>query len=146
MLSGVSEDMIHDMELLNGFIAQNLPLFGFIGFLAGAFLYWRTGGMNVSKNIIENFKTRVDQLEKDVIRLTKQHQDNVSEIGRLNGVISEKDKYISLLKEVSLDRNPEMKQFVEMMTQATKRNEQRDDRIIKALEGLEKHLAPDGQK
>jgi len=128
------------LDLLNEFIQDNIPLFGVVAFLGMALGYWRAGGFKIQKNIIENFKMRVEQLEKDVIRLTAADLQKAGEIGRLNGVIGEKDKYINMLKEVSLDRNPEMKRFVDIMTSSAKRNEARDDRIMRALEGIERHF------
>lgn len=132
--------MIISMDAINGFITTNAPVFGVIAFLGAMFAYWRTGGFNMQRTIIESFRTRVDQLEKDVVRLTALDNEKTKEIGKLQGIISEKDGYINLLKEVSLDRNPEMKEFVSAMKTFMTKNETRDTKILGILDKIEQHF------
>lgn len=143
------------LEQVNEFFSNYAALFTVVGVIAGLVLYWKNGGFVVSRNIIENFRTRVDQLEKDVVRLTGLDQQKSTEIGRLNGVIQEKDSRIKLLEDLVKDRNPEMvtllktmngalvkiENFMEQLHERSARNEVKMDEqteLLKKKKGTKK--------
>lgn len=91
---------------------EMLPYVGFLGFAVttmGMLFMWRSSGaMQVSKDIINTYKTRVDQLEENEKISRERVHEHTKEIAKLQGVLEEKDKYINQMREILQNRNPEL--------------------------------------
>lgn len=72
------------------------------------FFMWRTGANKASGEVINTYKERVVQLSQQVANLT-------SELGRLNGILQEKDERMKVLEAIATNRNPELEAFMKYM-------------------------------
>jgi hypothetical protein len=91
---------------------------GAIFTIIGQFFLFKNKTGTVTRDVIETYKTRIDQLEQRVSICESLHRDNLGEIGRLKGVSEEKDKRITILESVDLKRNPELLIFMKETTEA----------------------------
>lgn len=91
-------------------------IFALFSALSG-FFTWRNGTAQVSDSVINTYKAKVEQLEERVTSGEKQHKESIEEIGRLKGILEEKDKRISVLESVDLKKNPEFTQFMKDTTE-----------------------------
>lgn len=95
----------------------------FIGMIAGMYVYWRKGGNQASSEIISMYKARDEIQDKE----RKEMRDSISnltgEVGRLKGLIEEKDKRIAILESVDIQRNPVMAKFIKRMEGAAEESE-----------------------
>lgn len=87
------------------------------------FTYWRKGGnaaaesANVSLlQLAEANKAEIASLTKRIETCEGLHRTNLSERGKLEGQISEKDKRIAILESVSLDKNPQTMEFMKSIS------------------------------
>lgn len=93
-----------------------------IGFIGYAVVNWKKGGNQASADVIALYKAR-DEVQD------KQHKENkdqinylTGEVGRLRGLIEEKDKRIATLEQVDISRNPVMLQFIEKINKSADEN------------------------
>lgn len=96
----------------------------FVGMVAGLFIYWKKGGVQASNEIIAMYKARDELQDKERKEMSKQLHEMTEKIGRLSGIIEEKDKRIKILESVDITRNPAMLKFMEYLTKVAERSEQ----------------------
>lgn len=128
------------MDMLSNILADQAPLFSLLVIISAFFMYWKSGALNVSTKIISDFKTRVEQLEKDVARLTESDSRKRQEIDRLNQIMAEKDRYIDTLKSVSIDNNPRIKEFMDAVMLFISHYEENENAIKKSVKSMESLL------
>lgn len=95
----------------------------FVGMIAGIFVYWKKGGNQASSDVIAMYKARDELQDKDRKEMRDQISSMTGKIGRLEGIIEEKDKRIKILESVDIARNPAMLKFMEYITRVTERSE-----------------------
>lgn len=95
----------------------------FAGMIAGIFVYWKKGGNQASVDVISMYKARDEVQDKDRKEMRDQISTMTGKIGRLEGIIEEKDKRIKILENVDITRNPVMLKFMEYITKVTERSE-----------------------
>ena len=132
-------------------LSEYLPLLNILGFifLGIGFLYvqLRVGGKGVAKEVIDNYRTRQDQLEAQLGRTNRELQDLKLEIARMNGQVIEKDKKIEELTTIFQNRNPELveilkeiRNFMHRIEKQTTINQTRNIAIDKATDIQEGHV------
>lgn len=94
-----------------------------VGFLGYSFVNWRKGGAQASSDVIALYKAR-DEVQD------KQHKENkdqinflTGEVGRLKGMLEEKDRRIATLERVDISHNPIMMAFMARMETSAKDHE-----------------------
>jgi len=86
-----------------------IPILGFILMAAGyALAQLRLGGRGVAKEIIDNYKTRQDQLEISLKEATAQIIQLRLELANVQGQLTEKDKKIAELTTIFQGKDPEL--------------------------------------
>lgn len=105
-----------------------------IAIIAGLVIYWRKGGNQASSEanasllqLVAANKEQINQLQTRVETCEGLHRTNLGEIGRLKGIIEEKDKRISVLESVDIGKNPALMKFIE-------NSAQREEKILTALQ------------
>lgn len=115
--------------------------------IGGVVVYWRKGGNQATADanaallqVTQANKMQIEQAQRDIAGLQERERANVQEIGRLNGVISEKDKQISILQSVDISKNPAFLKFMTYTMQVAERSEefmnkssQREDKMLAAI-------------
>jgi len=105
----------------------------------GVFVYWRKGGNSAASEVIEMYKNRDTLQDKQLTDIKHQLERQTGEIGRLNGVIEEKDKRLQILEDIAKNRNPEMAEFMRYITKVAAESEKRmakTDEMMAAFEQL----------
>lgn len=105
----------------------------------GVFVYWRKGGNSAASEVIEMYKNRDTLQDKQLTEIKNQLERQTGEIGRLNGVIEEKDKRLQILEDIAKNRNPEMTKFMEYITKVASESESRmmkQDELMSTFEQL----------
>lgn len=87
----------------------------FVGMVAGLFVYWRTNGNKASAEVLSIYKNRDELQDKQRKEMMEQVHTLTAEVGRLNGVLSEKENRIKILESVDISRSPVMMQFMEKL-------------------------------
>lgn len=94
-------------------------------------MYWKKGGREAEKDlntttqeVIATYKEQVNQLKEQVNQYREDMHKLTIEIGRLTGVIEEKDKNNRELKDLLLGRNPEMDNFFKTAAPSLKKVEE----------------------
>lgn len=79
------------------------------------FLWQRNkqGVDTLNKDIINTYKTRIDQLNTDHQGNAKNIKELTQELYKMQGAINEKDKEINRLREIVENRNPELLQVLQ---------------------------------
>lgn len=95
----------------------------FVGMVAGLYVYWKRGGVQASGEVISMYKARDELQDKERKEMRTQISDMTGKIGRLEGIIEEKDKRIKVLESVDISRNPVMLKFMEYLTKVADRSE-----------------------
>lgn len=107
------------MSLLAALYPYLTPLAVLLGLCAVAITSYFNGNSSVSTSVITTYKTRVDQLEEQIVdsgkksddqfaAFTKQVSDLNFKIGQQNGIIQAKDEQIDRLEKILQNRNPEL--------------------------------------
>lgn len=93
-------------------LQQWLPIIEFTGIFVffGAMLLtrWKSGANGVATDIITTYKARVEQLESNEKMGIQRMHEHTQEIGKLQGILSEKDKEVERLRAILENRNPEL--------------------------------------
>lgn len=109
----------------------DLNLIGFLALgLVIIFVQWRMGSNKVAAEVIDTYKTQVQQLreelktekegrEKDRHDLKNQIQVLALQVATMKGANEEKDKKIKELTEIFQGKNPEQQQYMEDMRKFT---------------------------
>lgn len=112
----------------------------FLGMVVGIFVYWRKGGNQAStdanaslKTVADARKMEIDDLKERVTTCEKLHRENLTERGRMQGIIEEKDKRITILESVDISRNPLIMKFIES-------SGKREDKILESLQKISTFL------
>lgn len=84
-----------------------------VAVIAGVLVFWVKGGNQASTEVLETYKLQVEQLKERVSTCEELHRQNLSNIGKLEGMMSTKDDRIVYLETVLKDRNPETTKFME---------------------------------
>ncbi len=92
----------------------NTFLIGF-GMLVGAIVYWRKGGNKASNEantallqLNETSRLQMDTMKASIKGLEDREREQGKEIGRLQGILSEKEKQIAILQSVDIGKNPQL--------------------------------------
>lgn len=101
------------MILLTPMDANTLLLF--VGMIAGIFVYWRKGGNQATSEVLSMYKSRDELQDKQRKEMMEQVHTLTAEVGRLNGILSEKEARIKILESVDVGRNPAIMQFMEKL-------------------------------
>lgn len=92
-----------------------VPLGIFVAAISYALSQWRSGGSRASVEVIATYREQVQQLKDELLAQatnhTKQINDLTEKVGNLTGLISAKDTQITELKNLLLDKSPEMVEF-----------------------------------
>lgn len=94
-----------------------------VGLIAGIFVYWRKGGNQASAEVLAMYKARDELADKERIEMKEKISTMTGEIGKLKGILEEKNKRIDLLEAVVQGRNPEMVKFMQDLTKVSKESE-----------------------
>ncbi len=107
-----------------------------IGVAIYLIIYWRKGGNQAStdantslKSVADARKMEIDDLKERVSTCEKLHRENLTERGRMQGIIEEKDKRIVVLESVDISRNPVIVSFIE-------NSAKREERILDAMKQI----------
>lgn len=95
----------------------------FVGIVAGLIVYWKQGGNKASADVIAMYKARDEIQDKQRKELSDQVNALTGEVGRLRGLMEEKDKRIQILESVDINRNPVMAKFIKRMETAAEESE-----------------------
>lgn len=94
-----------------------------VGMLVTLVAFWKKGGNQASSDVIAMYKARDEIQDKE----RKEMRDSISaltgEVGRLKGLIEEKDKRIAILEGVDINKNPVMAKFIKRMENAAEESE-----------------------
>ena len=88
----------------------------FIGMIVGIFVYWKKGGNQATTEVLAIYKSRDELQDKQRTEMMDQIHTLTGEVGRLNGILSEKEARIKILESVDVGRNPVLMQFMEKLT------------------------------
>jgi len=143
-------------------LSEWLPIINILGFIflgiGYIFVQFRTGGKGVAKEVIDTYKTQVDQLRQELIEAKtdyfKQLDGLKTEITNLNlklanieGQLIEKDKKIAELITIFQGRDPELvqilrdiKDFMKKLEGQSKTNQTRNEKIDVATDKEEGHV------
>lgn len=104
----------------------DLSLASILGYVlaAGAIImFWRNGGNKASSEALNAFKIRVDQLIEDKRASDLKIATLEKNLYTLQGTLAEKESKIREYIAILQDKNPEQKQFMEMMVRVAKEAE-----------------------
>lgn len=73
----------------------------------------KQGVDSLNKDIINTYRTRIDQLNADHLGNAKNIKELTQELYKMQGAINEKDKEINRLREIVENRNPELLQVLQ---------------------------------
>lgn len=111
-------------------------LISVVALAASLFVYWRKGGNQASNEanaallqVNQANKLQIEALQKDVAGLQERERSHIGEIGRLKGVIEEKEKQIAILQSVDLSKNPQLMKFIE-------NSAAREEQTLQALKNI----------
>lgn len=114
---------------------MNLTILSFVSNIALVaaivFFQFRRGSSQVSAEVINTYKLRVEQLSEDNKTLSKNQHENTSKIGRLEGILEEKNKELTRVQDILKDRNPETQKFMQYLTDVAQQSQkymERDDK------------------
>lgn len=122
-------------------ISPFLTLIAIVGLAAGNFFTnFKTGGSNVSKEVIANYKELQAQLKDEIAAVRKQREDQerhfneqintlTGQLGQMKGKLEEKEKQIEILQGVDLSKNPAMLKFMQ-------NSDDREGKILEALKQI----------
>lgn len=101
------------------YLSDNLIQFGvFFAAASYAITQWRSGGSTASSEVITTYKEQVQQLKEELATQSKNHTDQMNaltaKVGELTGLITAKDTQITDLKNLLLEKTPEMLEFYQM--------------------------------
>lgn len=93
-----------------------------LGILAAAIAYvisqWKSGGSKASTEVIATYREQVQQLKDELATQAKAHTEQMTaltaKVGELTGLITAKDTQINELKNLLLEKTPEMLEFYKM--------------------------------
>lgn len=118
-----------------------------IGIAVGLVVYWKKGGNQASSDansalmqVTSANKLQIEQMSDKIKGLEDRERLNLGEIGRLNGVVSEKEARIKILENVRATLDPETAKILTYIGSVAKNSESfmtksdgREDAILKAL-------------
>lgn len=120
----------------SGVLAWVLSISGIILAASGIYVFWKKGGNQASSDanvallqLHQANKIQIEQAQKDILGLQDRERKHLGEIGRLNGVLEEKDKQIAVLQTVDITKNPMMLKFIE-------NSAMREEKILNALTNI----------
>lgn len=107
---------------ISSFITPALTLMAFCGMVVMTIAYFRmqskNGGNEANKDlntttqeVITTYKTQVEQYKEQLKNYRQDMHDLTLKIGELQGMLVEKDKQNTELKQLILGRNPEIESF-----------------------------------
>lgn len=88
------------------------------GMVIGLFIYWRQGGNKASSEVLAIYKNRDELQDKQRKEMSDRIHELTQEVGRLNGVLSEKEARIKILESVDVSRSPVLMQFMEKLNKS----------------------------
>ncbi len=109
--------------------------------LAGVIVYWKKGGNKADGDLISRYEARDKLNSTDMTEMKRQIHDQQKDIGRLNGILEEKDKQIAILQSVDLTKNNALAEFMKYTTGVSQKadgfmekSSAREDKILLALQ------------
>jgi hypothetical protein len=88
------------------------------------FIYWKKGGVQATNEVVAMYKARDELQDKERKEMRAQITDMTGKIGRLEGIIEEKDKRIKILENVDIGKNPLLLRFMEKLMKTADESEQ----------------------
>lgn len=73
---------------------------------------YRSGANEISKQVKDTYKERVEQLEEMVEKLQDEHDEHSKQIVRLETQIAEKDKQLERYERIFANRNPNLEKVL----------------------------------
>lgn len=95
----------------------------FVGMLTGIFVYWKKGGNQASAEVLAMYKARDELNDKEREDMKNRIHVLTGDVGKLRGIIEEKNKRIDLLESIVQGRNPEMLKFMQDLTKSARESE-----------------------
>jgi len=122
------------------------------GIASGIFLYWKRGGNQANTDILSMYRARDELQDKERKEMKDQIINMTTEIGRLTGLIEEKDKRIAILESVDISKNP----VIDKIAKAASESEEfirafRDlprilSEINKSMHSINEHMAKNTER
>ena len=94
-----------------------------IGMAAMIFLQWKNGANKAGSETVALYKARDEVQDKESKRKDEQIDKLTHEVGKLSGILEEKERRIKTLEQVDISRNPVMLAFMQKLTKTAEESE-----------------------